>query len=64
MRLLLVSTFSSLIATNYAEHVEKAQKITLYYMHIPMQLALPTALMVILIWKVKRHNLQKNGVGL
>jgi spore germination protein KB len=61
---MVVSVFSTIMATNYAEHIEKAQKVTLYYMHIPMQLVFPAVLMVMLTWKVKRHNSQKNGVRL
>jgi spore germination protein KB len=61
---MIVSIFSTLIALNYAEHQEEAKKVVLYYMHIPMQLIIPTMLIVILFLKTKRHKSQQNGVGL
>lgn len=56
---IMVSALSMLISNNFADHVEKGLRFTIYYLHPPIQFAIPTMLLVILLWKTKKKNLKK-----
>ncbi|MCT8139435.1 GerAB/ArcD/ProY family transporter [Anaerobacillus sp. CMMVII] len=51
---LLVSIFSILIASNYAEHIEEGIQFVPLYMHMPLQIGIPGILAIIIFWKKKR----------
>jgi spore germination protein KB len=59
---MIVTTFSILTTANFAEFLD--WKVTLtHYLNPPMQLAIPSVIMVILILKSKKNNLKKVEVN-
>ena len=55
---MIVATFSILTTANFAQFLD--WKVTLtHYLNPPIQLAIPSVIMVILIWKSKKNNLKK-----
>ena len=59
---MIIATFSILTAANFAEFLDWIVTIT-HYLLPPMQLAIPSVIMVILIWKSKKNNLKKVEVN-
>lgn len=51
-----VSIYSNVISFNFAEFKEEGLKFALYYIHPPMQVVVPTIVLLILFWKTKKHN--------
>lgn len=46
---ILIGGYSILVTDNYAEHVEEGLKYVIFWLHIPMQLAIPVATLL-LVW--------------
>lgn len=59
---MIVATFSILTAANFAKFLDWLVTIT-HYLLPPMQLAIPSVIMVILIWKSKKNNVKKAEVN-
>jgi spore germination protein KB len=51
---LLIAFFSIVISKHFAEHIAEGIKIVPLYMHMPLQIGIPTMLFLILSIKVKR----------
>jgi spore germination protein KB len=43
----ILTFLSMMIASNFAEHIEEGQKITSYYIHIPLHIIIPLFMMVV-----------------
>jgi spore germination protein KB len=59
---MIVAVFSILTADNFGKFLDWIVTIT-HYLLPPMQLAIPSVIMVILIWKSKKNNLKKVEVN-
>jgi spore germination protein KB len=53
---LLIAFFSIVISKHFAEHIEEGLRIVPLYMHMPLQILIPTMLFFILIIKTKRNR--------
>ena len=43
----ILTLLSIMIASNFAEHIEEGQRITSYYIHIPLHIIIPLFMMVV-----------------
>jgi spore germination protein KB len=59
---MIVSPFSVMISSNYAEHIEEGLVFVPYFMHIPFQFLLPSLLLIVSIIKTRINNSKQNGV--
>lgn len=51
---LLIAFFSVVISKHFAEHIEEGLRIVPFYMHMPLQILIPTMLFLFLLIKTKR----------
>ena len=59
---MIVAIFSILTSANFAKFLDWQVTLT-HYLNPPIQLAIPSVIMVILIWKSKKNNLKKVEVN-
>jgi spore germination protein KB len=55
---LLIAFFSVVISKHFAEHIEEGIRIVPLYMHVPLQLVIPSILLLILLIKTKMKTKQ------
>ncbi|RXI99839.1 spore gernimation protein KC [Anaerobacillus alkaliphilus] len=55
---LSIAIFSILISANYAEHIEEGIRFVPMYMHMPLQIGIPTIVAIVVFWK--KHS-KKGG---
>lgn len=58
---MLVSFFSIVISVNFADHLQEGLKLVPYYLHLPLQFAVPFILLIILIWKQRKNKNKQTG---
>ena len=59
---MIIAIFSILTSANFAKFLDWQVTLT-HYLNPPIQLAIPSVIMVILIWKSKKNNLKKVEVN-